>query len=52
MGWLDIKVIDGVMSLREAGFVIACAFAFGLQIGHGGVVRWREVVGFFKMVLR
>lgn len=32
---LDSPLIDGIMSLRQAGFLIAWGFALGLQIGHG-----------------
>jgi hypothetical protein len=51
MGWLDVKVIDGILSLREVGMVIAYAFALGVQIGHG-IGRWRDVRGLLSMVMR
>lgn len=51
MDWLDAKLLDGVLSLRDAGLLIAYGFALGIQIGHGA---WRlaDLKSFFRTLVR
>jgi hypothetical protein len=49
MKFVDIKIIEGVFSLRDVGYLCIFGLLIGMQIGSG-VGNWNNIKTLFKFM--